>query len=163
MIKLNEVQCNEFMKLAIEEAYEGITSNSGGPFGAVVVDIGGSEPIVVGSSHNMVLLNHDATAHGEIQAIRVAGNNLNTHDLSNCVLFSTAFPCPMCLSAIKWANIGKVYYGCTKEDTDAIGFRDDIFYNFVNLNKVDLDMEQICINECQELFRAYSNLNRERY
>ncbi len=69
----------------------------------------------------------------------------------------------MCLSAIKWANIGKVYYGCTKEDTDAIGFRDDIFYNFVNLDKVDLDMEQICINECQELFRAYSNLNRERY
>ena len=87
-------------------------------FGAVILKDGE----VVASSHNTVIESKDPTAHAEVNAIRKACRVLNTHDLSGCVLYTSAEPCPMCLSAIIWANIKKVYYANTRSDADKIGF-----------------------------------------
>lgn len=111
----------KFMEMAIDEAREGILNGHGGPFGAVIVKDGE----VVASGHNRVLLNNDSTCHGEIDAIRKAEQKLGTYDLSGCELYTTGEPCPMCLAGIMWANIGKVYFGCTIEDNARIGFRDE--------------------------------------
>ena len=116
---------NEYMKIAKEQAEDNLRTNKGGPFGACVVKNG--EIIGVGSNH--VLCDNDPTAHAEIVAIRNACKTLETYDLSDCELYTSCYPCPMCLSAIIWANIRKVYYGNTKEDAANIGFRDDSIYD----------------------------------
>lgn len=118
--------CN-FMNIAIEEAEKNLTAKEGGPFGAVVVKDGK----IVGKGHNQVLKNNDPTCHAEVQAIRDACRNLGTYDLSGCELYTSCYPCPMCLSATIWANIKDVYYGNTAEDAAAIGFRDDYIYKFI--------------------------------
>ena len=106
-----------FMSEAVKEAQIGIRARHGGPFGCVVVKNGQ----IVGRGHNQVIGNQDATCHGEMQAIRDASKNLKTFDLSGCVLYTTAEPCPMCLGAILWSNIAEVYYGCDVKDTENIG------------------------------------------
>lgn len=144
----------EFMKMALEEAYEGIQKGHGGPFGAVVVKSGE----IVGCGHNRVLYKKDPTCHGEIEAIRDACRNLGTHDLSNCVLYTTAEPCPMCLGAIMWSNIREVYYGCNREDTDKIGFRDNVFYEHLE-GKIDImTLEEMERDECLKLFEQYQGM-----
>ena len=117
------------MKKAVEESKNNLKNNykKGGPFGAVIVKNGK----IISSAHNTVIEKHDATAHAEVNAIRKACKKLKTHDLSGCILYTSAEPCPMCLSAIIWANIKKVYYGNTKEDAAEIGFRDDYLYDFI--------------------------------
>ena len=134
---------NEYMKLAIEEAKNGINLNYGGPFGAVVVKDGK----VIASACNTVLKDNDPTAHGEINAIRKASKILNTEDLSGCVLYTTAYPCPMCLGAIIWSNIKEVYYGSNCIHTAKIGFRDELIYEYLKGNTNLLDIKQI--NECE--------------
>lgn len=104
-----------------------LKTGDGGPFGAVVVRDGQ----IVGRGRNHVIERHDPTAHGEVSAIRDACANLGTHDLSGCELYTSCYPCPMCLSACVWANIRTVYYGNTKEDAAAIGFRDDAIYSLI--------------------------------
>ena len=116
---------NEFMEKAIELAQENICKMSGGPFGAVVV----KDNAIVGKSRNMVVENHDATAHAEVSAIRDAGKTMETYDLSGCDIYTSCEPCPMCLMAIKWANIRHIYFAATREDASAIDFRDGNFYN----------------------------------
>lgn len=118
---------NKFMIIADEMAKQNLLTDHGGPFGAVVVKSG----TVVGVGHNQVVETNDPTAHAEIQAIRDACKNLNTFDLGGCVLYTSCYPCPMCLSAIIWANITDVYYGNTKEDAANIGFRDDKIYVYL--------------------------------
>ena len=91
---------------------------------------------------------------------------LNTHDLSGCTLYATGYPCPMCLSAIIWANIKKVYYGCTKEDADKIGFRDDFIYKFIQdgANDIEiLELKQKDRDICIKLFEEYKNNNKKMY
>ena len=140
------------MKEAIKEAYEGIKNKHGGPFGTVIVKDGK----IVGRGHNRVLLNHDPTCHGEMEAIRDTCKNLGTHDLTGCVLYTTAEPCPMCLGAILWSNITQVYQGCNKKDTDSIGFRDDRFYeHFAGKTKI-LDIKEDDRQGCLKLFDDYS-------
>ena len=119
---------NEFMKVAKELANENLITNAGGPFGACVVKNGK----IIGRGSNNVLKNNDPTAHAEVMAIREACKNINSYDLSNCEMYITCYPCPMCLSAIIWANIKTVYYGNTKEDAANIGFRDDFIYDYIN-------------------------------
>ena len=97
---------NEYMKLAVQEAEYGVNNKEGGPFGAVII----KNDKVVASSHNTVLLDNDPTAHAEVNTIRKACKKLNTYDLSNCILYTTSEPCPMCASAIIWSNIKTVYY-----------------------------------------------------
>ena len=148
---------NEYMKVAKELADTNLIDNEGGPFGAVVVKDG----VIVGRGDNRVLVNHDPTAHAEIQAIRDASKTLNTPDLSGCVLYTSCYPCPMCLSAIIWANIKEVYYGNTKEDAANIGFRDDMIYDFIHkLPEGDdeiLKLINIDRNETIKTFEEYNN------
>lgn len=119
---------NKFMAEARKLANENIHTNAGGPFGACIVKDGQ----IIGKGSNHVLAHNDPTAHAEIMAIRQACQNINSYDLSNCEIYTTSYPCPMCMAAIIWANISKVYYGNTKDDTAKIGFRDDFIYDFLN-------------------------------
>lgn len=139
----------KYMQMALDEAYEGIENGDGGPFGAVVV-LNGE---VIGKGHNCVIKKGDPTMHGEISAIRDACKHLGTHSLEGAEIYTTAEPCPMCLGAILWANISCVYFGCNREDTEAIGFRDNAFY------KMLAGEETICKEfereKCLELFEQY--------
>ena len=119
---------NEYMKVALQLSEENLKTNAGGPFGACIVKNGK----IIGKGSNHVIKNNDPTAHAEIMAIREACSNINSYDLSDCELYTSCYPCPMCLSAIIWANIKTVYYANTKEDASRIGFRDDEIYNFIN-------------------------------
>lgn len=151
---------NNFMKEALKEAYDGIEKGHGGPFGSVVVRDGK----IVGRGHNRVIFHQDPTCHGEMEAIRDACHNLGTFDLSGCELYTTAEPCPMCLGGILWANIGTVYYGCNRMDTDGIGFRDDIFYEYLNGKKDLLQMQELQREECLSLFQKYAeDTNKKQY
>lgn len=150
----------EYMQMAIAEARTGIHNGDGGPFGSVIVKDGK----VIAKGHNMVLCNHDATAHGEVSAIRSAGKLLGTHDLSGCDIYTTGEPCPMCLCACLWANIRKVYYGCTIADNERIGFRDEKFDHLMGGRELLHDyLEQTNREECLTLFDEYSKLNHENY
>lgn len=111
---------NEFLAAAIDLARQGMRSNLGGPFGAVVVKDGQ----IVGRGCNQVTSTNDPTAHAEILAIRDACRNLKTFSLAGCEIYASCEPCPMCLAAIYWARIERVYYGCTCADAAAIDFSD---------------------------------------
>lgn len=144
---------NKFMQIAKENADKGILNNEGGPFGAVIVDENNN---IISTGNNQVLNQKDPTAHAEIVAIREACKKLNTYDLSNCTLYTSCEPCPMCLSAIIWANIKKVYYGCTKHDADKIGFRDDIIYQYLKGEKTDLiELQEMDREDCLKTFEEY--------
>lgn len=151
---------NRYMQMAIEEAREGISQHHGGPFGTVIV----KDDKVVGKGHNRVLANHDASCHGEVDAIRDAGRNLGTYDLSGCELYTTGEPCHMCLCACMWANISRIYYGCTIEDNGRIGFRDDKFDEiFGGRDKLIGFMTQVDRDACLRLFEEYNNSKHEKY
>lgn len=151
------------MEIAIDEARRTMNLDFGGPFGALIIDQN-NEIIAVAS--NTVLRDHDPTAHAEINAIRKATKKLGSHDLSNCILYTTAYPCPMCLGAIIWSNIKKVYFGCVEKDADEIGFRDDFIYKFIenkrsNLNILDLEEKER--QTCLTLFKEYQDKNKQLY
>lgn len=143
-----------FMQAALEEAYAGIEAGDGGPFGTVIVRDGE----IVGRGHNRVVVNQDPTCHGEMEAIRDACKNLGTFDLSGCELYTTAEPCPMCLGATLWANIPVVYYGCTREDSDEIGFRDEVFYEYLAGEADLLTVSEFERESCLELFETYTQI-----
>ncbi len=152
---------NEFMKIAKELANDNLITNNGGPFGACIVKNG----IIIGKGSNNVLANNDPTAHAEIIAIRNACKNINSYDLSDCELYTSCYPCPMCLSAIIWSNIKTVYYGNTKEDAANIGFRDDFIYNYIenlsknNEDKSILNLIQLDKEKTIEEFDEFKNKN----
>ena len=144
---------NTYMKIAIELAEESIRKHEGGPFGACIVKNGE----VVGRGRNMVLKNNDPTAHAEVMAIRDACSNLGSYDLTGCVLYTSCYPCPMCLSAAIWANVKEVYYGNTKEDAAAIGFRDDYIYDFIKGSGDDaIDLKPLDRDETIKTFEAFA-------
>ena len=149
---------NKYMKIAKELSEDNLKTNVGGPFGACVVKDGK----IIGKGSNHVLSNNDPTAHAEVMAIRDACKNINSYDLNGCELYTSCYPCPMCLSAIIWSNIKKVYYGNTKEDAANIGFRDDYIYNYIknltdntNDNSV-LKLECIDREETIETFNQFT-------
>ncbi len=151
---------NKFLNEAIQEARIGIYNNHGGPFGSVIV----REGKIIGRGHNHVLANNDSTCHGEIDAIRKTEQDLQTFDLFGCELYTTGEPCPMCLAACLWANIEKVYYGCSIDDNEKIGFRDKKFDNLMGGRKQLEDyLIPIDRDACLSLFEEYNSLNRERY
>lgn len=155
------IEANDpFMAEAIAEAYAGIRSGHGGPFGCVIVRDGK----IVGRGHNMVLANTDSTAHGEITAIRDAEKNLGTFDLSGCVLYTTGEPCPMCLYAIMWARIDQVFYGCTIADNARIGFRDEQLDSLAGGREGFADF-LICVDReaCLTLFDDYLQMEHKLY
>ena len=150
-----------FMQLAIDEAREGIKNGDGGPFGSVVVKDGE----VIATGHNHVLSRNDSTCHGEIDAIRKAEQKLGTYDLSGCEIYTTGEPCPMCLAAVLWANIERVYYGCRAEDEARIGFRDMKFAEMLGENP---ELPEGFIQEkdremCLEVFDEYEKMKKTIY
>ncbi|WP_211209154.1 nucleoside deaminase [Calidithermus timidus] len=143
----------EFMQEAARLALENVQSGLGGPFGAVIVKDGR----IIARGANCVTRTNDPTAHAEVVAIREAGRVLGTFDLSGCEIYSSCEPCPMCLSAIYWARIGKIYYGCTAKDAAVIGFADQFIYDELSRPKSErrLPLEQLERELCLRAFEAW--------
>lgn len=136
---------NKYMKKANDLAKYSMDNNKGGCFGCVIVKDGE----IVGQGYNTVTSDNDPTCHGEVNAIRDACKNLNTFDLSDCELYTSAYSCPMCLGAIIWSNIKIIYYGATPEDTETIGFRDKFMYDWLkNQNDEVLKTIELDRSEC---------------
>ena len=119
---------DDYLNEAFEVARNGVRTNLGGPFGAIIV----KNNEIIGRSCNRVTSENDPSAHAEIMAIREACRHMTTFDLSGAVLYSTCEPCPMCLSAIYWAGIEAVFYSATRYDAERIGFRDNLIYKEIN-------------------------------
>ena len=145
----------DFMRQAIELAVENVKCG-GGPFGAVIVRDGK----VVATGVNRVTANNDPTAHAEVSAIRAACTKLGTFDLSGCVIYTSCEPCPMCLGAIYWAHIDKIYYGANQHDAAAVDFDDSFIYRELELKPADRNkpVENILHDEALAPF----NLWREK-
>ena len=143
---------NKFMIRAIELSIESVNSE-GGPFGSIIV----KNDKVIAEGSNKVTLNNDPTAHGEIVAIRKACKSLNNFNLSGCELYSTCEPCPMCLSAIYWAHIDKVYYANTRNDAQKIDFDDSLIYSelLTNVKKRKIPMVPMMRDEALKVFELW--------
>ena len=151
----------DFMKKAIALARQGMLQGAGGPFGAVVVRDG----VIVGEGWNRVLATNDPTAHGEVTAIRDACAKLGTFSLEGCEIHTTGQPCPMCLGAIHWARIGKIYYGFRVEDAAEIGFDDTEFFRQMQLPAEErlIPSEELCREEALLLANEYTQLPGRRH
>ncbi|MCX6303435.1 MAG: nucleoside deaminase [Bacteroidetes bacterium] len=143
-----------YMNEAFSEAFHSVRNNVGGPFGAVVVMDGK----VIGKGGNCVSSQNDPTAHAEIVAIRDACRNIANFDLTGAVLYATCEPCPMCLSAIYWANIRSVYYCSTRHDAASIGFKDNHIYEELNLLPEQRKINFLHVNHATaaELFKEWA-------
>ena len=143
---------NEFMKRAIELSIESV-SGGGGPFGCVIV----KDEKIVSEGSNKVTSNNDPTAHGEIVAIREACKKINNFSLSGFELYSSCEPCPMCLSAIYWARIDKVYFANTRQDAQKIDFDDSLIYSEFqkNIDKRKIPMAQMMRSESLKAFELW--------
>ncbi len=152
---------SKFMKKAIRLA-EASVAKGGGPFGAVIVKDG----VVVAQGHNCVTLHNDPTAHAEVTVIRKACKKIGSFDLSGCENYTSCEPCPMCLAAIYWARIGKIYYGCTKDDAKDIGFDDSFIYDQIDLKPEERAIPTIHLmhKEALSAFRLWDeNENKINY
>jgi len=145
---------NLFMMRAIELSIESAKSK-GGPFGCVIV----KNNKIIAEGSNKVTMNNDPTAHGEIVAIRAACQKLNTFNLSECDLYSSCEPCPMCLSAIYWSRIENIFYANTRIDAKNIDFDDSFIYSEINKNLENrkIKMQQIHRDEALEAFKIWQN------
>ena len=143
---------NEFMKRAIELSLESV-NKGGGPFGCVIV----KDEKIVSEGSNKVTSSKDPTAHGEIVAIREACKKVNNFSLSGFELYSSCEPCPMCLSAIYWARIDKVYFANTRQDAQKIDFDDSLIYSEFqkNIDKRKIPMVQMMRNEALKAFELW--------
>ena len=143
---------NEFMKRAIELSIESV-KNGGGPFGAVIV----KDDKIIAEGSNKVTSTNDPTAHGEIVAIREACKKINNFRLNGYELYSTCEPCPMCLSAIYWARIDKIYYANNRKDAQKIDFDDSLIYSEFkkNINERKIPMIQMMRNEALKAFELW--------
>jgi len=149
----------KFMTKAIDLANKNI-QNGGGPFGAVIV----RNNEVVGSGANQVTNFNDPTAHAEILAIRDASKNLNTYNLNDCILYTSCEPCPMCLGAIYWAHITKIYYGNSRHDAAEIGFDDDFIYKEISTpnEKRSILMQPLLSNQAISTFKQWANMPQKK-
>lgn len=144
----------KFMMRAIALSEENIKFG-GGPFGAIVV----KNDIVIGEGQNFVVKFNDPTAHAEIVAIRNACNAINSYDLSGSIIYSSCEPCPMCLAAIWWARIDKIYFGNTKKDATKIGFDDEEIYCELTrpISQKKLPMKQVLYSESIKVFKLWES------
>ena len=150
------------MQAAIDLALEGVRANQGGPFGALVVKDGA----VIGRGTNRVTTALDPTAHAEVVAIREACLALKTFTLAGCELYTTCEPCPMCLAAVYWARIPRLFYGNTRADAAAIGFDDDFIYQQIPLppEQRAIAMQPLLRDEAQVAFKEWqAKTDKVRY
>ncbi|TCO08355.1 nucleoside deaminase [Natronoflexus pectinivorans] len=152
---MNNDKNDKFMRMAIELANDSI-KRGGGPFGAIVV----KEGEVVGKGSNQVTNHNDPTAHAEVLAIREACKNLKTYNLSDCILYTSCEPCPMCLGAIYWARIPKIFFGNTRKDAAKIGFDDDFIYREigVSMDQRSILMEPLLTSEAISTFKMWQTM-----
>ena len=152
-------QHKEFMKEAIKLAQSNVEENKGGPFGAVVVKDGE----IVGRGKNKVTSGNDPTAHAEIVAIREAAQKLGTFNLQGCEIFASCEPCPMCLGAIYWARLDKLYYAGTKDDAAKADFDDSMIYRELCIPKEErsLPSTQLLRKEAVDVFEAWINSEKK--
>jgi len=145
----------QFMREAIRISIEKMRRNHGGPFGAVVVQKGK----IVGRGWNQVTSTNDPTAHAEVTAIRDACKRLKTFHLDDCELYTSCEPCPMCLAAIYWARLKRVYYGNTRQDAAKIHFDDDFIYREVAhpRSRRKISMKQLLRREALQAFAAWQD------
>jgi len=139
-----------FMAEAARLAREGVENGDGGPFGAVITRDG----IVVGAACNKVVSANDPTAHAEMEAIRAACKTVGSFSLDGCELYTTCEPCPMCLAAMHWAHLDRVYYAMTRRDAAAIGFIDAEIYEAMQVPNVPLERHES--DEAAEVFALWS-------
>lgn len=152
---------NPYMSEAKLCADSGIADKQGGPFGAVIVDENGK---IIARGNNRVIIDNDPTAHAEVIAIRNACKALSTYDLSGKILYTSCEPCPMCLSAVIWANIKEIYYGCSRHDADKIGFRDNDIYNYLKGENTGLvTLTQLDHEDCIKTFEKYMRNKGKMY
>lgn len=144
---------NNPMTQALLEALEGMEHGDGGPFGAVIV----RNNEIIASAHNQVLTTNDPTAHAEINAIRKASETLQTHDLSDCILYTSCYPCPMCMGAIFWARIPTVYYASSMDDAAEGGFDDRVFYTMIRNPEASITLLATDSAKGKELFSRWQN------
>lgn len=142
----------KFMRRAIELSIVNVTKG-GGPFGAVIVKSGK----IISEGTNIVSKKNDPTAHAEIETIRNASKKLKTFDLRGCEIYTSCEPCPMCLSAIYWANIDKIYFANTRKDAERIGFRDKHIYRELSapLSKRKIPFIQMLRNDAIKAFELW--------
>ncbi|MBK9508002.1 MAG: nucleoside deaminase [Cytophagaceae bacterium] len=152
---MNAEEDKHFLKIAANLAIQNVKENKGGPFGAIVVKNGE----IISSGCNCVSSSNDPTAHAEITAIRNACEKLKSFQLTDCTIYSTCEPCPMCLGAIYWARPQRLVFASTKKDAAKIGFDDDFIYQEINLpfENRRISTSQIDITEAQELFKLWEN------
>lgn len=145
------------MALAIELAEENLNHKRGGPFGAIIVQNG----IIIGRGVNTVISDNDPTAHAEVNAIRDACKNLSNHQLTDCVIYSSCEPCPMCLGAIYWARPSQVYFGAGKEDAALAGFDDATIYREFGLSTETrkIPTYQLMREEAGKVFKKWIELD----
>jgi guanine deaminase len=142
---------NNPMDKALIEALEGMKRGDGGPFGAVIV----RNNEIIASAHNQVLKTNDPTAHAEINVIRKASETLQTHDLSDCILYTSCYPCPMCMGAIFWARIPTVYYASSMDDAAEGGFDDRVFYTMIRNPETAINLQSIDAEKGKTLFSQW--------
>lgn len=149
---MNKKPDERYMRRAIELSQISV-KNDGGPFGAVIVKDGE----IVAEGSNCVTLNNDPTAHAEVTTIRKACTALNTFDLNGCDIYTSCEPCPMCLSAIYWARLDRIYYGCDKSDAKNIGFDDSFIYEQIELKPEfrSIPSRQVLHEEALSAFRMW--------
>jgi tRNA(Arg) A34 adenosine deaminase TadA len=147
-----------FLTKTFEIASNGI-SEGGGPFGAVIVKDGK----IISEDYNRVVINNDPTAHAEILAIRRASSVLKSHDLSDCILYTSCEPCPMCLGAIYWSGIKKVIYSSDRTDAEKAGFSDKLIYNEIVLAPSERKITFIKLSDSggKEVFRKWEELENK--
>lgn len=151
-----------FLQQAIELASANVESGEGGPYGAIIV----KNERVIAASANKVTLNNDPTAHAEIMAIRQACETLDDFRLNGCVLYSSCEPCPMCLGAIYWSRLDKVYYACNRFDAAAANFDDSFIYNEIKLSPANRKIPMLHIdlaNACEPFKRWHDKTDKVTY
>lgn len=151
---VSEKDDHYFIAMAIDLAQKGMNNNLGGPFGAIVV----KKQEIVGRGQNQVTSSCDPTAHAEVVAIRDACRNLNTFELSDCTIYTSCEPCPMCLGAIYWARIERVVFAATRHDAAQANFDDEWLYREIPLvwEERKLDYQQIGQSEASKLFDEWN-------
>ncbi len=149
----------QFLQQAIDLAHNNVTHHQGGPYGALIVQDGA----VIAESANCVTKALDPTAHAEIMAIRLACKTLNHYKLDNCILYSSCEPCPMCLGAIYWARLKKVYYACSSREAAKAGFDDSFIYDEIPLAPENrhIAMLQLTLADAKKPFQAWQIQNNK--
>lgn len=158
---MNEPKRERFMERAIALAEENVRAGRGGPFGAVVVRNGE----VIGEGANEVTSRNDPTAHAEITAIRAACTRLGTFSLAGCEIYASCEPCPMCLAAIYWARLDRVYYANTRQDAARVGFDDARFYDELALPPTGraVPAERLHLPRALDAFAEWETSDAPRY